>query len=165
MPRMAHSRSNLARLNECQSYFKPTSLVQVSKSWKRAPDSWRAHSLATSDPSGRCSGPLQVLRAGELLPVITFPLRSHTHTEKKGYFPKRIQGVLWKSWWTLGDQIYRSWYWKMEEELRGEMCTGWIVTPGTESTCNTCSNRIPESGVQTKDNSLQMLLCYESVRI
>lgn len=65
-----------------QSYFKPTSLVQVSKSWKGAVDSWRAHLLAISDPIGRCSGPLWVLGAGGLLPVITVPPRSPTHREK-----------------------------------------------------------------------------------
>lgn len=86
---MAHSRSNLARLNECQSYFKPTSLFQVSRSWKRAPDSWLAHSLATSDPTGRCSGPLQVLGAGALLLVITVPWRSHID---KRLFPKKNSG-------------------------------------------------------------------------
>lgn len=90
-------------MKEFQSYFKLTSLAQVSKSQKRALDSSCACSLDTPGPTGKCSGPLRILVAGGLVPVITVPPRLHARREEK-LFPKRIQGVCRKGWLTLGDQ-------------------------------------------------------------
>lgn len=61
-------------MKEFQSYFKLTSLAQVSKSQKRALDSSCACSLDTPGPTGKCSGPLRIDLRPLLLESVLTPL-------------------------------------------------------------------------------------------